>query len=770
MTVGSIGSGLVWLAAACFLLSLVALVLRREKWQGALFTAGCLSLVATFVALGALMVGHQFQYGYVWRHSDLNTPLGYRIAAIWSGQEGSFLLWAVASAIFGALVAPRMRHYRPVFTVASAVFLLGLSLILCFESPYKIQLVDGLTLRPPDGNGLNPTLLNPWVQIHPPTIFLGFGSLTTLYSLAIAALWTGDTRTWIGLIRPWLNLTVTLLGVGLAMGGFWAYETLGWGGFWAWDPVENTSFVPWVWSLALLHGFYVQSTTGQAQRANLVLAGLSFLSFSYGTFLTRSGFLGDTSVHSFAQMERHALQILVAMMLVSVVAFLGIYAWKRPRLADPPSGPGWTRRRAYVWGVGLLLALGMMAAIGMSVPIVSLALKGKQSTVPETLYNQVTIWAFVPLVLFVGLGPILKWRREAGKEFFERITYPLTASLFLLAGLILWVNTLPAEFRLESDAKTTGLGGLAVPSKSLVFFLAWICFFAICTNLARILQSLKRGRSSIPAFASHIGVITAMLGLIASRGLERKAEFSLQGNKPARAFRYTVKLAGRSATDLFVPENKTFLDFSEMNGQRFRAKPVLYYVPPKEAGAEPMPVTRPDIQNHGLYDLYVTLGQMIFDVGEPMSLAPGQTMLVEESGIKIKYLRFERVGEAGKMGTTFWGHLLVQVPGHADSQAKVGMTLTGQGPDHHLAEIGPYKVALKQMDAAKKGITLELFYKQPVYPVEVYFKPLTILVWVGTGIMTLGGLAAAWMRRRPPSEPNDGTNGGPEPSAEGLSS
>lgn len=769
MAMGSVGTWLIYAAIALFLLTVFGSATGRAKLSRLSFVGGCGAILLAFLALGSLMVNGQYQYRYVWAHTDNLTDWGYRVAAIWSGQEGSFLLWAVCSAVFGLLVAPRTQQYRLAFTATYACFLLAIAGILAFESPFKIQLIEGHLLMPPDGNGLTPSLINYWVKIHPPTIFLGFGSLTVLYSFAVAALVTRNYSDWVALARPWVILCTTLLGIGLAMGGFWAYETLGWGGFWAWDPVENTSFVPWVWSLALLHGIFVQTVKKKWVGMNLVLAGLSFLSFVYGTFLTRSGYLGDTSVHSFAQMDRHALQILIGVLALASLAFIGLYIARRKDLATTTEPErGLHLRRSYGLAAWLFLAMGAAAAIGMSVPLITLITKGQQSTVNEEVYNQVTTWMFVPMVIAMAVAPFLRWRPTSAKEIFDRITYPLTASLLLVSILIYWLKTLPAQFRIEDGAITTGLGKLGVPTLYWVFFLAWLCLFGITANLARIWQTWRRSPAGVGSFLTHIGVLTAMLGLVVSRGLQRKEQFTLQGDSVTQALGYSMRLAGRTA-DFYTRENKVRVELTPNGTTRpFILLPTLYYVPAKGDQTEDQPVVRPAIQFRGWYDLYLNLGKMVFEVGDPVELKKGQTMVVEESGYEIHYDKFRREGEAGQTGTKFFADLLVKNPEGKVARVSAGMAVTGEGPDYILGDAGPYKLAMRKMDAADQSITLELFYKDPVYPAELFFKPLPILVWLGAGIMTFGGFWAAWYRRKtqplrsqgtepetPSSEPNE---------------
>ncbi|MCE9559763.1 MAG: cytochrome c biogenesis protein CcsA, partial [Armatimonadetes bacterium] len=625
----------------------------------------------------------------------------------------------------------------------------GVAGILAFEAPFKIQLIEGNLLLPPSGAGLNESLINYWVKIHPPTIFLGFGSLTVLFCWGLAALIHKDLDAWAKMIRPWVIVSATLLGVGLSMGGFWAYETLGWGGFWAWDPVENTSFVPWLWVITLLHGIIVQTARGNWKRFNVIVAGTSFLSFVYGTFLTRSGFLGETSVHSFAQMDRSALKILIGLFVGAILAF-GYCYFRYVRSAEPETrqdnekGP--TLEKSYNIAVWFFLGMSLAAAIGMSVPVMSQIGGGKQATVPEHLYNQITIWLFVPIVLLMAIAPFVSWRGTSGKVIFDKLTYPLAASLAVVSALIFWLKIIPVDLRTPASDMTEGLWGINVRTDILVYFLAWACLFGICANFARIFQTWKRSKAGIGSFVTHIGVLTAMLGLVVSRGLERKEQFTLQGAQESPALGYMVKLAGMTADDFKTRDNKVMLKFTSAK-ESFTAYPTLYYV--HQPGApEEQAVPRPDIQLRGMYDIYIALGKMVFDVGDPATLKKGQTLVIPESKIEFTYKAFRREGEAGKSGTSFFADLTMLTTDGKTTSVSPGMKLTGGQPEFITADAGPYTVSLQKMDAADQSVTLEFFYKVPLFPVQVFFKPLTIFVWIGTGIMMVGGFWSAWYRRK----------------------
>ncbi|HXH59844.1 MAG TPA: cytochrome c biogenesis protein CcsA [Fimbriimonadaceae bacterium] len=522
LALGVVGRILVVASAALFAVSAIAWLRSvKTKKLEALgkfgFTAASWSVIGAFIVLGILFATQRYEYEYIFQHSDRATSLAYHIAGIWSGQQGSFLLWATCSAIFALLTTRRTEHYRRWYSVAFAFFLGGITSILAFESPFNLTMFNGQVVVPPDGAGLSPSLHNYWVTIHPPTIFLGFGSLTCLFALAFAALATRDYERWIPIVRPWGIVSVALVGLGLCMGGFWAYETLGWGGFWMWDPVENVSFVPWVFAAAFTHGVIVQATKKRWKMTNLLLAALPFVIFLYGTFLTRSGVLGDTSVHSFAEMDRYALKLLLVLMGGTVLGFGGLWAFRAiESLKDKaPEEPGPVTRREgfYMLGVASLLVLGTLTAIGMSIPLFMAMANEKPRVVEESLYHQVLSWIFIPLMLLMAVTPFVSWKgmkfREIGSKAYTIfcVTVGVTG-LFLIAAVLT-----PFASQIDMKPEVTMLGSHKIQGMAWVVILFAICVFVIVGNGWRVLELFKRSKLGITPFLAHVGVAVLMAGL-----------------------------------------------------------------------------------------------------------------------------------------------------------------------------------------------------------------------------------------------------------------
>ena len=251
-------------------------------------------MILASVLLMSRLLTHDFRLSYVASYSGRDLPFYYLFSTFWAGQEGSFLLWLFWGSIIGLFVLRSAKEQEsPVMIVYVASFI-GIVAILVKQSPFRF-----LGQIPPDGQGLNPLLQDPWMVIHPPVMFSGFASLSVPFAFAIAALWSKRWDGWVVRAMPWALFTFVTLGTAILMGGYWAYKTLGWGGYWAWDPVENTSLVPWLATVALVHGMFLQKAREKHRKINIILAILAFCCILYGTFLTRSGVLADFSVHSF---------------------------------------------------------------------------------------------------------------------------------------------------------------------------------------------------------------------------------------------------------------------------------------------------------------------------------------------------------------------------------------------------------------------------------------------------------------------------------------
>lgn len=747
LLLGTIGrSSIVVAAIAALIAALLSIANRQSKIATCAFVLCTISFFVAFSILGSLFLLDQFHFQYVFGHSAVEIENRYKFAAIWSGQEGSFLLWAVCSSLFGILAISKTGEYRRWFIVPFAIFLACLAGILTYESPFRVTYIEGRALLPPTGMGLAPSLLNYWVTIHPPTIFLGFGSLAVPFCWAVSALLTGNLNDWIPKVRPWAIVSLTLLGLGLCMGGFWAYETLGWGGFWAWDPVENVSFVPWCLMVAFVHGAFIQAARRGWRLTNAILASAPFILFVYGTFLTRSGFLGDTSVHSFAQMERTALKLLIGLLAVAFLGFVSLVIWRARKLPKEDSvldGPS-DKRFAYSAAVWLLAAFAMATAFGMSVPLV-MTLSGQAPKVVEpALYHKVLAWLILPLLLLMGAAPFLSWRGKRLTEIISGFSNMIAVTIGLLGFALIWIK------RTVYMGEVRPADTIAMPFGFRMNLLMWMgillafCIWVVVCAVWKILQDWKRNRGSIGALLTHLGVVTALAGLMVSLGFEKKVQTSVRVGRPGHALDQTILYAGTTST-FDDHNNKVKLTFSGPNST-FVARPGLYLITDREGN--PQPFLWPHVERKGFYDLYVSLGQPTLDATSPNQIPKGETRVVEDEDVMVKYLGYKRKGEPGVLGTKFIADLQVTTA-KGPSNVTPMIEITSDGMKSIDAEVNDdMTVSLLGVDPANGSATLQFKYTSPLFPIEVFYKPGTVFVWVGAGIMTLGGFLAALSRAR----------------------
>ncbi|MCH7904066.1 MAG: cytochrome c biogenesis protein CcsA [Armatimonadetes bacterium] len=762
MAVGIIGRASIFIALACLLAAALLWVLKPwyasdSKWPARLFVAGCLSFLAAFGSLMVLFIADQFQYLYIYNHSAIDHELKYKIAAVWSGQEGSFLLWATTSSILGVLAIRGTGKYQRWFGVTFAGILAVLAAIIAFESPFNlldfgnIVGLDGKVFVPFDGRGLVPSLLNYWVVIHPPTIFFGFSCLTVLFAWSIAALAHRNLTSWIPGVRSWALACLGILGVGLCMGGFWAYETLGWGGFWMWDPVENTSLVPWIAVIVLIHGFFVQTSRGKWMFANVIFAALPFLLFCYGTFMTRSGFLGDTSVHSFAQMDSSALNLLIALLILSIVGFATILAinYKPIRAAGKPrremDAEPLNRETLYGAGTWILLFFALIIALGMSWPLV-LSLTGETPRiVDEGLYHDVLAWFFVPLMIAMAVAPYLTWRGLGVWPLLGKLLNALAVSIGVVGCILLWMKLGDFHSPAADSEIAFDMLGISAPLVSWILFLGWLCIFTAISAAWRIAELWKNARPSIGGMIAHIGVALLIFGLVFSRGFEQQETVILTAFEPEETFGYTLNLVGPTK-QLDHRDNKIEISAERSNSQ-FTAWPGLYYkVHEGEHDGVPDAIVWPHIQRMPLYDLYFTIQPLTFVATDPISFELGQEKLFQ-SRFLFKYLGHDVVGEFPN--TVFFARFEISdALAEFDGVIELIIVMEDGVSQQIRAKLSDnYWVYLDALNVETKDATIHLEFTEAAYPLLVFFKPMTMFVWLGVAVMLIGGFMAAFYRR-----------------------
>src|SRR6478735_5881656 len=400
--------------------------------QNALIAAFPVTLVAAIVLIVALG-RRDLTFDYVAQHTSHKLPLGYALSAFWGGQEGSLLLWLLVLTGYAGLAVWLNRRSRelmawvvPVFGLIAAFF----AFMLCFvSSPFNVQ------PAPADGAGMVPSLQNPYMLAHPPLLYLGYVGLSVPFAFAMGALLSGRTdERWIVATRRWTLAAWTLLGVGQLIGAHWAYVEIGWGGYYAWDPVENAALMPWLAATAFLHSVMIQEKRGMLKVWNMVLVALAFNLSLFGTFLTRSGII--SSVHSFSQSPIGAwfMGFLIFMVAFSVAL---IYI-RLPLLRTKTKLESLVSREAtFLYNNLLLVALALTILWGVLYPILSQAVTGQAATVSKPYYNFFLHTFGLPLLLLMGIGPLVAWRRASLRALGRTFLWPLGAALIAGVALLL---------------------------------------------------------------------------------------------------------------------------------------------------------------------------------------------------------------------------------------------------------------------------------------------------------------------------------------------
>jgi cytochrome c-type biogenesis protein CcmF len=402
-----------------------------ESARNALVAAFGATAVAVVVLLTAL-ARHDFSYSYVAQHTSRELPLGYTLTAFWGGQEGSLLLWLFVLCGYSvAAVLTARRAGREV--IAWVVPVLGLvgsffAMLLVFvASPFATQ------AAPADGAGLNPSLQNPYMAVHPPLLYLGYVGLTVPFAFAMGALLARRTdERWIVATRRWTLAAWAFLGVGQLLGAHWAYVEIGWGGYYAWDPVENAALMPWLAATAYLHSVMIQEKRGMLKVWNVLLVVLAFCLSIFGTFLTRSGII--QSIHSFTQSSIGPW--FLGFICFITAASLALVFLRLPLLRSKTRLESLVSREAtFLYNNLLLVALALTILWGVIYPLLSEAVTGQAATVSKPYYNFFLHSFGLPLLLLMGIGPLVAWRRASLRALGRTFVWPTAAAL--VAGIAL---------------------------------------------------------------------------------------------------------------------------------------------------------------------------------------------------------------------------------------------------------------------------------------------------------------------------------------------
>ena len=704
---------------------------ESQLWQFAtrsyyMMSAG---IALSLILLISAIMSHDFQLNFVYSYSSRILNKFYLFATLWAGQEGTFLLWLFYGSLFGLILIKTSAKKNPLVMSVILSVQAFLLILLHIKNPFAMiwevhtEVPAGFT--PEDGAGLNPLLQNPWMVIHPPTLFVGYSSTIVPFAFAVAALFQRNLRDWIRPAKPWIIFNVMVLGTGLIMGGYWAYTTLGWGGYWGWDPVENASLVPWLCGIILLHGVLIQEKKGALMRTNTLLAGALFLTMVWGSFLTRSGVLTDFSVHSFGESGLNYYLVLFQALftVLFLAAFWQFYVSDRKSIDRPGLGSKLLNRETFIWaGMTLILFTAIVVLIATSSPIYT-GIFGPPTSVPPDFYNKIIVPIAALILVTVGIAPQLTWKRSGLRR--PDLLWKISgASLVItLVGIALGLN----EWR-----------------SILLFSLA---IFVLLTNGRTAYLIAKRNFARAGGYLAHIGLALMVVGIITSSIYDSSEDVSLQqGELTDTGFGYALRYVD------FIAEHdgrdKVRVEVLTENGD-YEARPRFFFSDYANAY-----MVSPDVNVGVGKDIYIS----------PVSYTPAE-------------MAHHQHVELGKGQSTSFDSLVVtfhtfSVNMGAETQ-EVTANITAQFGDSASYELHPkivasggemfadqvfipgtdIEISIQSVNATDGTVTLSFAGLTDSGPtprntlvVEVSEKPLISVLWFGC-IIFIGGIALTLLEK-----------------------
>jgi cytochrome c-type biogenesis protein CcmF len=538
------GSISVFLAFVISVYTLIASILGGKTRRRELVKSAENGVIAVFflltIASASLihsLLTRDFSLKYVATNTSRDLSTIYTITSFWAGQAGSLLLWAWILSIYMTLVVVqnrrKNRELMP-YVIATLAFISSFFIYLVgfIESPF-----EKLSFIPDDGRGLNPLLQNPYMAIHPLCLYLGYVGVSVPFAFGMGALLSGRLGDeWIRNSRKWAILSWTFLGTGLLLGARWAYLELGWGGYWAWDPVENAALMPWLAGTAFLHSVMIQEKKGMLKKWNMSLIIITFFLAILGTFITRSGII--SSVHSFAQ-SNIGPYFLTFIGFILIFSF-GMFILRHDKLESENRFDSiLSRESAFLFNNLVFLGAAFSVFLGTIFPIVSEAVRGEKILVGPPYFNRVNVPMGLILILLMGVGPLISWRRASRENLIKNFLYPTIFGV--ITAIVLFF------FGIKEI--------LALISFGLCAFVAVTIFteFYRGTNVrakrgedyvVAFLRLISRNRRRYGGYIVHIGVILIVIGVTASSAFVSQKEATLKRGESMSIGGYALRFDG----------------------------------------------------------------------------------------------------------------------------------------------------------------------------------------------------------------------------------
>lgn len=564
----------------------------------ALLTLSCGTLIAAFM-------GHDFSVRYVAEHASLALPSFYLATALWGGHEGSLLLWGWFLSLFGAVAVWRhwSTHGRslPWVLVVHGGLLSGfLTLIVFLSSPF-----ERLNPPPMDGRDLNPLLQDPGMVFHPPFLYMGYVGFAIPYAFAMAALITGKAGDeWILATRRWTLFSWIMLTIGIVFGAYWAYYELGWGGYWAWDPVENASFMPWLTGTAFLHSVIVQERRGMFKTWNLFLITTTFALSLLGTFLVRSGVL--SSVHAFASDPGRGVTILIFMAVLLLFSF-GLLVFRSNLLhTDVRLESPFSKESAFLFNNLLFMVATLTVLLGTLFPLAVETLSDSKVSVGAPYYNKVFIPIMLGILLLMGIGPLIAWRRATLARLRRDFPLPIVLALFVGLPIAVWQG-ITHPYGLATVALILFVLGTHVLDVVRGVYLRRKAAAQVAI-LPALLQLLRRNKRRYGGMAVHLGIVIMAAGFIGSGLFQQEIDLFLSPGDSVKigSWNLTLESVGKRAKYNWKADEAVIRAEQDGSGVVTTLRPQK-----RSYGGRSQPTTEAAIYSTWREDLYVVLGDPV---------------------------------------------------------------------------------------------------------------------------------------------------------------
>ncbi len=611
------------LALGLAIIAIIFNVLYLRSGDGRLFLSGqraalavsLLSIFATIILTQLLMTSN-FDVDYVAHYTSQETPLIYKFTALWAGQSGSLLFWLFILSLYAIIAIlqnqrSQLKLMPWVMIVLVTVQLFFLILVNFITNPFAPTETDFVIAN---GLGLNPLLQNATMAIHPPMLYLGFVGFTVPFAFSIAAMAQRDMNAlWMRTVRQWLLFVWLMLSIGVMLGGWWAYQELGWGGYWAWDPVENASFMPWLAGTALLHSVMIQEKKDMLKVWNMVLIIITFTLCIFGTFLTRSGIM--SSVHSFTASSLGPI-FLGFVFFILVVSF-GLMSQRMQLLRSKKRIESFSSRESgFLFNNVVFIVMCFAVLWGTLFPVISEAVRGTKITVGAPFFNQINIPIGLVLLCLTGIGPLLVWRKTSKQSFIRNFTTPVIAGLVM--ALVLYI---------------TNIRGYVLISFSLSVFV----LTTISLEFARGIRSritvhkenpltafwrlLRKNRSRYGGYIVHVGIVFMFIGFT-GHAFDSEKEFGLKKDETNHLSGYTFVL--QNIREEERPNHYAWI--ADLHVSDASGKEIVLLHPEKRIyfHRNPDPERR---QPHSELDIYSTMKQDIYSIFNSVDLENGVAYL-----------------------------------------------------------------------------------------------------------------------------------------------